>query len=166
MANKRTVRKTSSRGVQKSKFIKALEKEENFTLTENLAVTHKSTLNSVLDLFSLGGALRTREESEVAQLFSRAYSEDSLLTLKCMFYLRDIRGGQGERKSFKIMLRHLADVASKTAVKNIENVPFYGRYDDLLVLLDGAKTREKTLEFINEQIIIDIKNKKENRFDA
>lgn len=163
MANKRTVRKAPVRSVQKSKFIKVLEKEDNFTLTENLAVTHKSTLNSVLDLFSLGGALRTREEAEIVQLFSRAYSEDSLLALKCMFYLRDVRGGQGERKSFRVMLSHLVDVAPNTAVKNIENIPFYGRYDDLLVLFSWAKTREKTLKFINDQIVKDIQNQRENQ---
>ena len=35
------------------------------TRTENLAVTYSTTGSSVLDYFSIGGALRHREEKEV-----------------------------------------------------------------------------------------------------
>jgi hypothetical protein len=53
-----------------------------------------------------------------------------------MFYNRDMRGGQGERRSFRIMFRWLCENRPEIAVKNIPNVPFYGRWDDLLLAVD------------------------------
>ena len=39
-------------------FVKTMQVASNYTLTENAALTNKSTLNYVLDWFGAGGALR------------------------------------------------------------------------------------------------------------
>lgn len=75
-------------------FMKELKKETNYTLTENGAVTHKSTLNAVYDMFALGGAYRYRSDADCITLFKKAFKEDKDLALKCLFYLRDCRGGK------------------------------------------------------------------------
>ena len=89
-------------------FIENLKKETNFTETENGAVAHKTTLNAVYDMFALGGAYRKRSDEDCIVLFQRALSEDPIMALKCLFYLRDIRGGQGERRFFRVCFNWLA----------------------------------------------------------
>lgn len=77
-----------------NKFMNGLKSEYNYTRTENGAVTYKSTLDGLMDLFALGGAYRTRSEDEVITLFEKAFAEDEVHALKCLFYLRDVRGGK------------------------------------------------------------------------
>lgn len=75
-------------------FVNNLIQNTNFTETENGAIAHSSTQSSVLDLFALGGAYRNRSEQDCRILFGKAYAEDKENALKCLFYLRDIRGGK------------------------------------------------------------------------
>lgn len=77
-----------------NKFMTGLAAANNYTLTENGAVTHKSTLNGLLDLFSMGGAYRSRTLEDCIYLFKKAYDENPTYALKCLFYLRDARGGK------------------------------------------------------------------------
>ena len=77
-----------------NKFMNALTNEYNKTLTENLATTYKSTLSGLLDLFALGGAYRNRSNEDCILLFKKAFDEDPSYAMKCLFYLRDIRGGK------------------------------------------------------------------------
>jgi hypothetical protein len=113
-------------------LITAIENKQNVTTTENGAVTLKSTLKSTVDFFGLGGALRNSAEDTVIQLFSKAFAEDPLVAVKTLFYLRDIRGGQGERKTFRTCFSWLAKEYPDVATKNLDNVVEFGRWDDLL----------------------------------
>ena len=72
-------------------FMNALRNENNFTYTENGAGTYTSTLDGLLDLFALGGAYRTRTDAECINLFQKAFQEDEVHALKCLFYLGKIR---------------------------------------------------------------------------
>lgn len=75
-------------------FMNALKNDANFTYTENGGTSYKSTLNQVLDLFSLGGAYRERTDDDCILLFKNAYEQNPDLATKCLFYLRDTRGGK------------------------------------------------------------------------
>ena len=89
-------------------FLNALKEETNFTLTTNGAVAHKSTLNKLMDLFAMGAAYRWRDDSDCILLFKEAYEENPEYALKCLFYIRDIMDGAGERKFFRVCFKWLA----------------------------------------------------------
>lgn len=117
-----------------------LENHFNQTQTTNGALAYKSTKSAVLDLFSQGGAMRQRSDNEIVQLFSKAYAEDATLAMKTLFYLRDITQGQGERRFFRLALRHLAVHNKASLVNNLNLIPLYGRWDDMWELLEtGVK---------------------------
>lgn len=140
-----------------STLLDSLIDESNKTVTENGAVTNKSSLNDLLDLFSMGGALRSRSENDIVDLFLKAFSQDKLLALRTLFYIRDCRGGQGERRTFKTILKYLGNHYPDIVKKNIQFIPFYGRWDDLFVLFN-TKCEEAMLEFVKNQLMIDMKN--------
>jgi hypothetical protein len=128
----------------------------NLGTTEKGALTNKSTLSSVLDWFGAGGALRTRTPQDIQNLFSRAFAEDQLLATKILFYFRDVREGQGERNTFRILIKWLAENYPDVVRKNLENIPFYGRYDDLFVLFDTPIEKDM-VEFVGRQLKSDLK---------
>ena len=43
---------------------------------------------------------RKKPEKEIQDMFVKAYFENPLMAVKWLFYLRDIRWGSGERRSF------------------------------------------------------------------
>lgn len=119
-----------------------LKQEANKTVTENGAATHITTESDCLDLFATIGALRRESDSEIVTRFVRAYSENRDIAMKLLFFARDIRGGLGERRVFKVILNWLANNEPTTVRKNIVHVAEYGRYDDLLCLMDTACEKE------------------------
>lgn len=144
-------------------FIKSLKKETNYTNTENGAVAAKTTLNAVYDLFALGGAYRKRTKEDKILLFKKAVEENPLLALKCLFYLRAIRGGQGERDFFKTCYNWFCKEYSAVAAKNLHLIPYYGRWDDLYCTLD-TPVEQEMFNFIEKQLERDslsLKNEKE-----
>ena len=75
-------------------FMNEMKRANNVGFTENGAVTRKTTNSKVLDMFAVGGAYRDKSEEDVITLFDSALKEDSALAMKCLFYLRDVRGGK------------------------------------------------------------------------
>ena len=128
-----------------------LKHEANYTLTENLALTHKSTLSHCLDLFSTIGALRNSQPHEIRQRFMRAFAENPDMAAKIAFYARDIRAGLGERRTFRIILEWLAQNSPLSVSKNISLIPEYGRFDDLLTLI-GTPCEQSAIDAISSQL--------------
>lgn len=125
------------------------------TTTQNGAVTQATTGNEVLNFFSQMGALRNQSENVAVDLFKKAYFQDKLLALKALFHSRDIRGGLGERKVFRTILAWLATNDVNSVKANLENIPFYGRWDDILSLF-GTNAETLALELIKNQLKKDV----------
>lgn len=135
-------------------FLKAMKNETNYTLTENSGITHKSTLNAVLDMFAMGGSMRNRSDADVILMFKNAYEEDRTLALRCLFYLRDCRGGQGERRFFRVCFKWLAENYPHEACHLMPYVSMFGRYDDLFVLFD-TQCETEMMGYIRHVIYMD-----------
>ena len=136
-------------------FINAMKKANNYTTTENGEVAVKSTNDAIVDLFGMIGSLRTRSEADVINLFMKAYAEDKELAIKMLFYARDIRGGLGERKTFRIISRYLATRDTSNMRLNLHLIPEYGRWDDLYVFV-GTPLEDDMFKLFGKQLIDDI----------
>lgn len=146
-------------------FKNAMRLATNYTDTENGALTHKSTLNDVYDMFAMGAAMRERPDEDIVLMFKNACAEDFYLSLKCLFYIRDIRGGQGERRFFKLCLEWLAEsqyYKKKIAyredyLKNFfDEIVTVGRFDDLYAFV-GTYAEKDMWKYLNDTIQEDLK---------
>lgn len=115
-----------------------LKNEANIAYTENGAVTNASTMSDCLDLFATIGAIRAAEDGEIIKRFVRAYTEDADVAMKILFFGRDVRGGLGERRVFRVITNWLAENRPESLRKNIARIPEYGRFDDLVSLIGTA----------------------------
>ncbi len=136
-------------------MLQYLKQESNKAFTENGAATLKTTESDCLDLFATIGAIRRESDKEITARFMRAFAEDKDIAMKLLFFARDIRGGLGERRVFRVSLRWLANNAPETVRRNLSYVAEYGRFDDLLVLLDTPVEKDM-LNLIREQLCKDV----------
>lgn len=140
-------------------FLNQMVKNDNIDYTENGGITRKTTESKVLDMFAVGGAYRTRSDADVILLFKNAFNENRELAMKCLFYFRDIRGGQGERRFFRVAFRWLCQNFPRTALKNLENVSEYGRWDDLIYVAEGTPVERQAFNIIKHQLALDVQCK-------
>ena len=136
---------------QEEHMLNQLKEEANYTHTENRALTHKSTLSDCLDLFATIGALRNSDTQEITTRFARAFAENPDVAVRIAFYGRDVRGGLGERETFRKILSWLAENSPSTLAKNTALIPEYGRYDDLIALI-GTQCESMAVELIDSQL--------------
>ena len=100
-------------------------------LTANGMVARVSTANANLDYFFRAPALRGKD---VLSLFVSAYVEDRELALRITQWMRDVRGGAGERQLFRDVLMFVAAYDIDAARALMHKTPEIGRWDDLLVI--------------------------------
>ena len=139
-------------------FMNGLTNASNFTFTENGALTHKTTKSDLLDMFAMGAAYRTRTDADVILMFRKAFKENPVYALKCLFYIRDVRGGQGERRFFRVAMRDLATQNTDAVIRNIQYIPEFGRWDDLYALV-GTPAEKAALNLIKDQLSLDVQCK-------
>lgn len=143
-------------------FAEAMRNEGKYTRTENGAVALNTTSDARLDLFSTIGSLREADDIRVHTLFAEAYRQDPLFATKILFYARDIRGGLGERKTFRTLLRYAAEYHSEAIRPNLDLVGVFGRYDDLYVLI-GTPLENDMWAAMKKQFEEDLKNLNEDK---
>lgn len=140
-----------------NKLVAALEREQHIVYTENGARAYDSTGSKVYDLFAMGGALRTAPEERIREMVKAAFEEAPNLALKCIFYLRDIRGGQGERRFFRIAMKTLVNSYSRykeVFTRLLDFIPEYGRWDDLYAFV-GTCIEDRAFKLMYNQLTTD-----------
>jgi len=142
-------------------------KDSSKTLTENGDVAYTTTQNNNLDFF-FGASLFRGNDEKAVQAFIKAYTQNKNLAVKNLFYLRDIKGGQGLRSPFRACLAWLAKENPELVINLLPKFVEYGRWDDILFL--GLKTEGfdealilKVEDFVREQFIKDSLTLLENK---
>lgn len=140
-------------------FATAMKSQSDRKLTENGAMAYNTLNDSLLDLFATIGALRPRTEEEIVSKFFAAFNEDALLATKMLFYAGNIRGGLGERRTFRVCLKWLAQNYPDIVIKNLELIPHFNRWDSLFVLTD-TKAEPFMWELVRQTLMNDVVNMK------
>ena len=133
-----------------NKFVKAMQVEDSYKLTENGALALSTTQDALVDLFATIGALRSRTDENIEKKFSDAFAEDKLLATRMSFYARNVRGGLGERHTARVIWRFLAERHPDIMRKNLMYVPYFGRWDDLYSLM-GTPVEDDAWNLIKVQ---------------
>lgn len=148
-------------------FMKAVDETikqntPNVSYTENGAKGYRTTGKALLDLNFQVSALRNQSESDIYQKFMKAFYENPLIAWKWLFYVRDVRGGLGERRTFRAIIHKLAESRQQEMALLIPYVAEYGRYDDLWCLL-GTSLQPIVIKLINAQLTVDIEAYQQNK---
>lgn len=138
-------------------FADAMREEGRFTRTENGAVALNTSGDARLDLFGTIGSLREADENRITTLFAEAYAQDKLFATKIAFYARDIRGGLGERKTFRTIIHYMAEKHPEALKPNLDLVGVFGRYDDLYELI-GTPLEDDMWAAMKKQFEEDLQN--------
>lgn len=115
------------------------------TLTNNGAVTNSTTDSALLDFFSIAGSLRSNPEKTILSAWQKAYIENSELALRMLLWIRDCRGGAGERRTFRIIYNNLDDADRRRIMVRI---PEIGRWDDIW---GGTQQNKRTQKELSTQ---------------
>lgn len=144
-------------------FADVMKKESVKKFTENGAMAYDRLNGALITLFGQIGALRPRTEEEIEDKFARAFNEDRLLATKMLFYCGDIRhGGLGERRTFRICLKWLANNHPSIVAKNIWLIPYFNRWDSMFELVGTSAEKFMWFELKN-QFANDIKAMENNK---
>lgn len=119
-------------------FYNAMNKviNDEKSLTENGAVSYKSSGKELLDFNFSVTAMRNSPEEVIQTKYAKVYYESPWIAIKYLFYLGDIRGGLGERRTFNICMDWLADNQPDIVMGLCEFIPEYTRWDNLIRLVE------------------------------
>lgn len=143
-------------------FSEVMREESKWTKTGNGADAKNTTDSALLDMFATIGSMRSRSEDEIIQKFELAFREDPLGAMRCLFWVRDCRGGAGERRVFRVLLPYIAQKHYEELYRNLELIPEYGRWDDFYALI-GTPMEEQFWPFISWKLFRDIKEMEAGR---
>lgn len=115
----------------KNGLLGAMHTASSYGRTQNDALTFIRSGSHLLDFYAQAGAMR-RSPDKALELFKAAFAEDREKAVRILFYLRDVRGGQGERTLFRNCLEWLGDTFPEVFTQILDFVPEYGRWDDVL----------------------------------
>lgn len=140
----------------------AIESEQpNVSITENGAVGFETTGSKLVDINFALSSMRNMEPEEIWDKFLGAYNENPMLAMVWLFFARDVRNGCGERRTFRIIFERLCSENAESAIKLLNLIPLYGRWDDVVEVAFGdvpCKVRDAANEMLKKQIQSDILN--------
>lgn len=147
-------------------FIDELDKtigsEFSFSTTENGAIGYSTTQNPLLDMNYKIPSYRSSSEETIVDDFIMAFHHDKVLSLKWLFFARDVRGGLGERRLFRVIVEWVANAHPQYVLPLISLIPKYGRWDDLFCLLN-TKCECAAMKEILNQFYIDVQHASQGR---
>ena len=156
-----------------SNFFSKMESNLNYNSiqTENGAKSYKTTGEKLVDLNYKTSSFRNMSDEEIRGEFLKAYAENPIYATVWAFFARDIRGGMGERRTFRVCLEEIIKRTfgklpkeSRPGFINIlcELIMEYGRADDLYVV-EKAGYSKQFADFVRNQLEEDMTNMVQNK---
>lgn len=139
-------------------FEKAMRQMTNLTVTENGAYAHRTTYESLLDC-NYGVSAARWNTDDLLEKWKEAYNSNGITAMCWLFYLRDCRGGLGERRSFRCLFTEFVNKNPELAVAFIPLVPVYGRWDDLVYTFmkcDQEHMKTEISEYLKNRLVYDL----------
>jgi hypothetical protein len=139
-------------------FLEAVAQHD--TYTENMAISHSTTGDALLDYFAKAGTFRDRPVEDVHADVSRIWAESPQVALQILFYLRmvtrttkgffaseKVQKGQGVRDEFRKAVAWVASYHPEVFYTNMWLMPIVGCWKDLwhtdlIDVLDNEKVWE------------------------
>lgn len=141
-------------------FLKAVD---NISVTEKGAQGYKSTFDPMVDFSFRLVSYRRKESKDIEEDFEKVLDSKNENVLRFLFYIRDIKNGLGERRTFRICLKKFAASEFQEKGKIIAHVcdyiMEYGRADDIFCLLDDdvdASVQDIAYDFIERTFMRDM----------
>lgn len=106
--------------------------DTSIQLTDNGAVSYASSLNHNVDLFFRIGSARGQNLNDA---FDKAFAEDPNMAIRMLQWVRDVRGGAGERQTFRNLLKYMETRPEYHYYlsRMIPKIAEIGRWDDFFV---------------------------------
>ena len=112
--------------------------------TNEGAKAYDNAINAPVEFFSKAGSVYDNKkrkpfygnEVSAEALFIPAFKEDAITSFKLLMWLRDCRGGAGNRSGARSIITWLANNHPEWIKLNMHLIPAYGRWDDLKALFD------------------------------
>jgi len=111
--------------------------------TNNMSNAYEHSEDNYLEFFSKAGSLLEKRQSyygneaSALELFKNAWrAGDNVLCMQLLMWLRDIRGGAGNRSGFRSIIHWMGEQYPEWIIANIDMIPQVGRWDDLKALYD------------------------------
>lgn len=132
--------------------------------THEGGVAHEHSLDHAVEFFSKAGSLFEGRRSFYAGgeenalgLFQKIWIVDQVLAMKLLMWLRDCRGGAGNRSGARAIFKWLGERNAHLMRANLVQVPDLGRWDDLRSLFGTPLERDaagfwSAALFNNEQL--------------
>ena len=139
-----------------------LNESYNVARSENGALGYRTTTSHLLDMNFAISSLRRKSDTEIQKMFSQVFYEDKILACRFLFYTGDCREGVGERRTFRICFKWLADNEPDFCKALIPLVAEYTRWDNLWVLLD-TQVKNEVVTLVKKQLTEDAENLAANK---
>ena len=117
-------------------------------VTANGGAALSTSQNALTDLFFTIGAARGKD---ISAKFMQALQTDPFKAITMLFWVRDVRGGAGERDTFRKLLKVLEAERPDLTRKLVPLVAEYGRWDDLATF-ENSEVRELALRLWAHEI--------------
>lgn len=136
-----------------------LNEDFNESITENNAIGYRTTGKELLDMNFMVSSMRKMSDKQIIDKFVKVFYENKMYAIKWLYYVRDAREGVGERRLFRVCMEYLAKNHTDIAKAMIPLTAEYGRWDDLLSLLD-TELADNVIKLFGDQLTEDMKNLK------
>ncbi len=131
-------------------------------LTKEGGIQYEHMLDHALEFFNKAGSLfEEREafygsgydpEESALSLFQKTYIVDKVISTKLLLWLRDCRGGAGNRSGARTCMHWLANHDPEWFSRHIGWIPLVGRWDDLRALF-GTPLEEDAVSLWREALL-------------